>query len=270
VFSALRRLTRSVTIRDGDVVYRVDTSDRVIGRSLFIGHAPEVDMVDAAMKLLMKIHGGSPVDGKVVVDVGANIGTTAIPLVKRFGARLVWAIEPEPRNLELLRINVRLNQLVGDVEIVPTAASDRTGFVLLRQSLENFGDHRVIPTGEVEAFAAMRVPVVTLDELVELSLIDSADVGLIWIDVQGHEGQVLAGASSLLTSSAAIVMEFWPAGLGQSGGAEVVQELLTSGSYASYDIRRSLASPHCLTADDIADLSERYRDGYTDLLLIPN
>jgi hypothetical protein len=40
------------------------------------------------------------------------------------------------------------------------------------------------------------VPAVTLDGLVERGVIDLDRVGLVWVDAQRHEGQVLAGAST--------------------------------------------------------------------------
>src|SRR3712207_8527825 len=38
------------------------------------------------------------------------------------------------------------------------------------------------------------VETVTLDGLVERGAIDAARTALVWVDVQGHEGRVLAGA----------------------------------------------------------------------------
>jgi len=34
------------------------------------------------------------------------------------------------------------------------------------------------------------------------------ELGLVWLDVQGHEGEVLAGARTLLESRVPVVMEY--------------------------------------------------------------
>src|SRR3989344_5056363 len=49
----------------------------------------------------------------VVVDVGANIGTLAIPFAKI--AQTVLAFEPVPENLRLLRENIGLNKVTNVV-----------------------------------------------------------------------------------------------------------------------------------------------------------
>ena len=52
--------------------------------------------------------------GDVVLDVGANIGYYAIMLAKRVGSSgKVYAMEPEPHNLELLQRNIDLNGVDG-------------------------------------------------------------------------------------------------------------------------------------------------------------
>lgn len=61
-------------------------------------------------------------ENSVIVDVEAHIGIHTIHLAKR--AKLVVAIEPEPRNYMLLKRNLKLNK-VRNVLALPIALSVR-------------------------------------------------------------------------------------------------------------------------------------------------
>ena len=54
--------------------------------------------------------------GRSFVDVGANIGTTTIPALLSHGFETAVAIEPEPENVRVLRMNVLLNDLEDRVD----------------------------------------------------------------------------------------------------------------------------------------------------------
>ena len=61
----------------------------------------------------------------IVVDIGANIGYFALIEARR--AQKVYAIEPEPNNIELLRKNIALNSYEDVIEVHQFAVSDKTG-----------------------------------------------------------------------------------------------------------------------------------------------
>ena len=66
----------------------------------------------------------------LVVDVGANIGLAVLPPASR-GWR-VLAFEPNPQNVDRLRLNVALNGWGSErVSVVTAAASDRNGSAVL-------------------------------------------------------------------------------------------------------------------------------------------
>jgi hypothetical protein len=67
----------------------------------------------------------------------------------------------------------------------------------------------------------------TLDELVARDVIDPARVGLVWIDAQGHEGHVLAGADELLDRGVPVVARFQPRLLAEAGGLELFTRQIT-------------------------------------------
>ena len=146
--------------------------------------------------------------GKVFVDIGANIGTQTLYAL-RFGHfdRAV-CFEPEPRNVRLLRTNAILNGVEDRIHIVPAAAGDKPGEVAMSISRYNSGAHSLrVRRGD----DYVKVKVVTVNEkLFELGI--SADqVGLIWVDTEGYEPEVISGASCLVEKKRPIVFEFNPA-----------------------------------------------------------
>ncbi|MGH7452617.1 MAG: FkbM family methyltransferase [bacterium] len=74
----------------------------------------------------MKEHGRLESDQKVIIEVGANIGTTSIPLTLSTNCHIL-AIEPVPENLSLLRENVMQNGLQDRVTCIQKAISRQPG-----------------------------------------------------------------------------------------------------------------------------------------------
>jgi len=131
--------------------------------------------------------------------VGAFLGGSAIEALQRVGRQgLVVAIEPEPRNLRYLRMN--LSRFPNSV-VVPKAVSDRRGRVLLHRSPTISGTHSIlIPRGgdciEVEAD--------TLDHIcAELGL---EEIGFMMMDVEGAEVKALRGARETLKRAEKVVV----------------------------------------------------------------
>jgi tRNA1(Val) A37 N6-methylase TrmN6 len=60
----------------------------------------------------------------IVVDVGCNFGTTALPVEKKFGNSSIFAIEPHPIAASRFVENVRLNSLSNINLIVAAVTSD--------------------------------------------------------------------------------------------------------------------------------------------------
>ena len=130
--------------------------------------------------------------GAVTVDVGANCGLYTQQLARLSGQ--VHAFEPSHDMADLLRrtsaSNVSIHEIAlsdhqGDAELF-TPQGDR-GLVYGRASLEQ---------QEMEASArdvvATHVPLARLDEVVR------QDVSFVKVDVEGHELNVLQGATELI------------------------------------------------------------------------
>jgi FkbM family methyltransferase len=198
--------------------------------------------------------------GDTMLDVGANIGWFSV-----FGATLVGsegrviAVEPERRNLALLRANVWLNGC-SNVSLLPVAAGSRRGFVGLQRNELNRGDHQVGLVGEE---VHDLVPIVRLDQLLSGVRLD-----FVKIDTQGFDHEAIAGlAGCLAASSPTILCEFWPAGLARRG----VDALAVAEGYLAMGLsiellddsgRLTPASPPEVVSTALSD-----PDGYRNLVL---
>ncbi len=206
--------------------------DEAIGSWLRTSGAGDEADIGAAVDLISQV--GRTVEKKTFLEVGANIGTHGLRALKD-GFERVVAIEPDATNFKLLRANQILNDKFEFCTNIQAAASDIDGAGVLELSPDNFGDHRVRSSTADEgspglyeehnrAVSATRLA--RIDTLLEEHDIPAQDIGLVWIDTQGHEGHALAGAQLLIAAKVPMVAEFWPYGLRRSGGYDLLRQSL--------------------------------------------
>lgn len=136
--------------------------------------------------------------GGVVIDIGANIGSFSV-YAAHFGAK-VYAVEPEPHNLEALNKNIELNNMQDKIIICPYGISDYKGTAVIHDS---GGGASIKDDG---AFGA-EIEIMTLDNFFHLHEIKSVDV--LKIDVEGSEPEIILAASKEnLNKCKNIAMEF--------------------------------------------------------------
>lgn len=181
----------------------------------------------------------APPPGDTLVVVGACFGATVIGGLKAGFARAV-AFEPDPRNRELLRLNVAANGLGDRVQVVAAAAGAAAGEATLAQApVRNIGGSRVQPGG------AVPVRVAAVDAELAALGVDPTDVGLVWCDAQGSEPAVFAGAAGLLTGRVPWGVELAPMLLAPAPPEAFTGPLAAAFRWA-VDLRTGL---HCPAAD---------------------
>jgi Methyltransferase FkbM domain len=107
---------------------------------------------------------------------------------------------------------------------------------------------------------------VSLDELVAQQIIDPDRTSLVWMDVQGHEGEVILGAGELVRRRVPIVFAFRPRRLRR---AEEMVALLEENYTTLVDLRRpDLKEGWQADAEPIGALRQRLADrDSTDFLV---
>jgi FkbM family methyltransferase len=127
--------------------------------------------------------------GGVVVDIGANVGTYAMPLARHVGIDgRVIAIEPHPVTHGRLAFN-KLASRFSQVTLVPAAAGAADGELLIETDGGNLGASHVV-TGAGTG-AAIKVPSRRLQRILDDAGISHVDA--LKIDVEGYEDRVLTG-----------------------------------------------------------------------------
>ncbi len=137
--------------------------------------------------------------GNIVVDLGANIGYFTCLLAKIVGEDgKVFAFEPDPRNLKLLRRNIQENDY-NNVIIADKAVSDVNGSCTLYSSQKKFGANRIFESkkNQTQDFIPIKSETICLDDYFEKqNLLKKID--FIKIDIEGSEFRAFNGMKKIL------------------------------------------------------------------------
>jgi FkbM family methyltransferase len=142
--------------------------------------------------------------GGIALDIGANIGNHTLFFADHF--EQVWAFEPHPRTVELLRFNAALRP---NVRCFAHGLSNHSGAAELRVPAQNVGMATLHPAtlGALAAQAgSVACQLARLDDLPELVALQGQRVALMKVDVEGHELAVLEGAQALLARDRPVVV----------------------------------------------------------------
>lgn len=246
VFFVAGRFRATLVVRWPSGRYRVATADYDVSRRTFVSGPYGLDRLLCAGELIER-ESGRGIAGREVLEIGANIGTTTVPLITVLGAARVHAFEPVARNFRMLEENIALNGLADRVSAHEAAVSDRTGNVALAISDRFWGSSRV----REGAGAVATAPCVTVDSMIADGTVEPSRLALVWIDVEGHEAAVLRGARAL--GEVPLVVEYLPEA---HDDLAAFHELLSARAKRMFD----LASGRAVT---LAEL-----EGATDLLLL--
>ncbi|MCC6014052.1 MAG: FkbM family methyltransferase [Candidatus Verstraetearchaeota archaeon] len=152
--------------------------------------------------------------GKDFIDAGAYIGDSAL-ILNELNPRRIYAFEPVKENISLLRQTIRLNN-INNVVIVDKALSSKEGISF------------IVPVGcgsfISENFMHKkreRIELTTIDKFVNDN---SLDVGLIKMDIEGHELEAIKGAKNTIINKKPVLM----ISLYHTGDAFEIPKLLKS------------------------------------------
>ena len=137
-------------------------------------------------------------EAEVVVDVGSNIGISALYFLTRSERARAWLYEPVPRNVERLREN--LSGFEGRWRLDEAAVADRDGD-------ETFS---IEPTGRYGGLAADAAESITvrvrhIDEVLGEVLEAEGRIDVLKLDTEGVEARTLAAASPALLARVGVI-----------------------------------------------------------------
>lgn len=193
-----------------------------------------------------------------VVDIGANIGFFTVLSAKHTKGK-VFAVEPVPKILMLLRQNLLHNGVESRVDVFEGVICDSTGTISMRvvSGHEEYSStvQLVHPSAEGRAIRNIEVTALTLDDLV---LNNGLNVGFVKIDVEGAEHKVLMGARNTIVKMRPVIMsEFSPKLLRANGAdpSEIIKRLQKDG-YRVVDPLFPGLIPGCRKFGDLLALPE--------------
>jgi FkbM family methyltransferase len=139
----------------------------------------------------------SPLTSEVVVDIGANIGIHSIWLSRLVGpSGQVIAVEPEPNNFLILRLNQHVNGIRNIVTIRTALSSKRTTGKLTVPRATLMGQASTHTASLSSKSYVISVDFDTLDNIISARQLSA--VSTIKIDVEGAEISVLQGAKKTI------------------------------------------------------------------------
>ena len=147
----------------------------------------------------LKIFKDNVKDGDNVVDLGANIGYFTLILAKLVGPTgHVFAFEPDPRNLVLLKKNVEYNNY-KNVTIIPKAVSNVNDKCTLYVGQKSFGQNTIYKPEKRknQKFLVVDSETIRLDDFFKMNnLLDK--ISFIKMDIEGAEFLALDGMKEIL------------------------------------------------------------------------
>lgn len=205
----------------------VDTADHFMSREVFTKGSSQFRTVEAAFELIARER-GIELTNHTLVDIGANIGVISIPVIARGLCAKAIAVEPTPATCRLLRANIALNGLEESFTVHEVALSNTEGEALFEISEDNTGDNRLTVVAAENAYneasrQKITVPVKRFDDIFATLDVERC---VIWIDVQGFEGFVLAGASKISKTRPPLVLEYWPYGMRRTESLPLLKDAL--------------------------------------------
>jgi len=145
-------------------------------------------------------------EGGIFVDVGANVGGYSVRACK-IGAKVI-AVEPDPDNYRVLKLNLDLNHYI-DVHVLNIAAGRREEIRELYEGRNSapagYSLRQARRGGKAKCYVDVKPLDVAIPPLLNNELVD-----LLKIDVEGVEAEVIKGALDLLKRTRYMIVEVIP------------------------------------------------------------
>jgi FkbM family methyltransferase len=152
---------------------------------------------------------------KIIVEIGAADGLDTIKLLNVFKNAHIYVFEPDPRNIEKFKNNLTSLR----VSFAGKAISNYNGFgkMYLSGTAENADGWTYSSSLKKPNLHLVMAPwcVFNKQTRVEVVTLDSAlnhlesEIDFIWADVQGSEGEIIAGGQQILNKTRYFYTEYY-------------------------------------------------------------
>ena len=198
--------------------------------------------------------------GSTCIDLGSNIGYTTLFMCEKVGPNgKVYAIEPDPWNVEMLKENIRRNNFNGNTEIFPIAISDRSGETDFWQS-----DKTNLSSVQKPRHSTKSIKVQC--ESLNTFLKDRLYPNFIKMDIEGHEVKVFEGGLDYFSKNQGktkILLEVHPHFYNEDNDFEkILQEYFKLGFSSKYVVSTPVPKPKKFVEAGYNPLAEIPTDGF--------
>jgi FkbM family methyltransferase len=196
------------------------------------------------------------------LDVGANIGSYAIPVTAVSGCQVI-AMEPDPGVFNYLVMNSRVNNFEGRIQALNRGCGSRSGTLRFTSGLGVI--NYVLPADDTTT-PSQTVVISTLDEIAR-----DRNPTYLKIDVEGFESEVIHGAEALFKKGSVQVISIELTGTGARYGydEEALHKKIATAGYQPCEYepfqRKLIALPGIdprgttIYVKDMAQANERCR-----------
>lgn len=199
-------------------------------------------------------------EGDRVFDIGAHIGTFAVPIARKIGATgELLAVEGHPDYFRLLRENVDANELTARTKLLNYVVAPAGKSYISQTIAGNTGATHFVAGEESSG-----VPTTTLDDLVKLAVVPN----VVKIDIEGLEVWAIGGSTMIQQSHPVIYSEIAEYQFKRFGAStEALDELLRETGYRFF---RNVGDRNARHDKYVVAELERLRDGgdFFDMLAI--
>jgi FkbM family methyltransferase len=130
-----------------------------------------------------------PVKNKTVIDIGANIGDSAIYFALS-GATKIICLEPFPKNYELAEKNIKLNNFSNNITLLLAGCSGNRAEITIDPEYKS-GYGTILKDFK----KGIKVPLLTLEDILKENNLSSDDSIILKMDCEGCEYETILSAN---------------------------------------------------------------------------
>ena len=198
-------------------------------------------------------------EGDTCIDLGSNIGYTTIFMCNSAGkSGKVYAIEPDPYNVKILKETLRINDF-NNYEVFEIAISDKNGIIDFWQS--NKSNLSSVEKTK-NSNRKIEVECKSLNKFLE----DKNYPNFIKMDIEGHEVKVFEGGLDYFSKNngkTKILLEVHPQFYNSNNDfSKIVNEYFKLGFNSKYVVSTPVSRPKKFIEKNYVPIKEVHTDGF--------